>query len=132
MKFKQFGKMKPLADDKSSFKEYLNGEVAVMVQELNTGLSRLRVDENFNGYRFSREDGNKTVNNILVNSDNPVELRHNLNSPIDHFLILNGIAGVLLTESTNKKKRNNVINLQLDTDIYAGGIEKEVDIILFK
>lgn len=117
MIFRKFGKILPNVSTLDGVIRYLSNELALLIEQLNANLNRLRLVDNFAGYRA------KVSANLVTGT----LIRHNLNSKIDHFVCLNGISGIKLFYVDN-----NSVTVALDGDVYGGGIIKDIDIILYR
>jgi len=118
MNFTNFGKFfrnaKSNAEEIASYLDKVNNKT---IDDLNSGLKSLRFEENFQCQKLSVEKVSKTTKNIT----------HNLNSTKLSWIVINGVAGVLITVVDQR-----TISIILDSNVYSGTPEYTVEILLFK
>lgn len=134
MIFKEFSKFRnftgtDLAQRVAYIEQFLDRIQNKSMDDLSVGLRLLKFTDNFSCQRILVPGVNLTAK---------VEVKHSLNAKIDSFLVLNGVAGVILdpVEKSSGGIYNDRFTLILDNNVYNSGLpagySKSVDILVFK
>lgn len=125
MIFQDFGKFTNFGTDSvRAVANYLERIMNKTLLDLNNGLKSLKLEENFQSVRLTANVGSTAA----------VEVRHKLNAKVNSWIVLNGIAGVMVISIPNETGGVYLdrVSMVLDNSVYAAGVTKSVDIILFK
>lgn len=125
MIFQEFGRFTNFGTDSArAIANYLERIMNKTLFDLYNGLKSLKFEDNFQAAKVTS----------IVNSTSAVEIRHKLNAKVSGWLVLNGIAGVLVSNIPDGKGSVYLdrVSVVLDNSVYAAGVTKSVDIILFK
>jgi len=119
MNFSNFGKFfKNSPSTLESITSWLDIVLNKTIDDLNAGLKSLRFQDNFICQKLTIPGINKTA---------AITYNHNLDSTKLTWIVVNGVAGVLITVVDKR-----TINVLLDSNIYSGTPTYTVELLLFK
>lgn len=107
--------------------QYLTRDIGALIDDMSAGIHKLDLEDNFQVQMIV--DSDRKLDTVLIYRDSEVAISHKLKQIPRYHLVLNGVAGVVegATDWTNE-----TVYLQLDSDVYAAGVSKEVKLLLFK